>query len=63
MKMQPFFFSEQFWIVMFNANDKDRKFSERQEDSIKKTKLTASHLLNISKHKTGCKIMTKLNFS
>lgn len=48
---------------MFNANDKDRKFSEKQEDSIKKTKLTASHLLNISKHKTGCKIMTKLNFS
>lgn len=47
---------------MFIANDKDRKFAERQKDS-KNILFTASHLPNISKHKIGCKIMTKINFS
>lgn len=47
---------------MFIANDKDKKNLLRQEDSIKKM-LTASHLPNINKHKTGCKIMMNLNFS
>lgn len=46
---------------MFIANDKDTKIAERYEDSIKKNWLP--HLPNISKHKTGCKIMTKLSFS